>query len=251
MTVKGFELSGKRALVVGAGSAVGGAIVQALAEAGARVALGSVHGSSEELGRIRARAGGLGAALEAADLTLPGAADRLVRQALEALGGLDIVVSCGDLRLAGPFTSLGDADWERLVAVNLTAPVRLLRAAGRELLARDGGRVICVLSILGERGLPHTAAYGACQAGLMQLVRALSLEWARRNVRVNAIALGWLEGDPLLGEETSAALVKYLPARRLGRPEEVGPLAVYLASDAADMMTGQTIFVDGAAMVHA
>jgi NAD(P)-dependent dehydrogenase (short-subunit alcohol dehydrogenase family) len=251
VTVEGFELTGKRALVVGAGSAVGRSIVRALAEAGARVALGSVQGSSEELGRLREVAGGLGVALGAADLTLPGAADRMVRQALEALGGLDVVVSCGDLRLAGPFTTLTDAEWDRLVAVNLTAPVRLLRAAGRELLARAGGRVICVVSMLGERGLPYTAAYGACQAGLMQLVRALSLEWARRNVRVNAIALGWLESDPFLGEETAAALVKYLPARRLGLPGEVGPLAVYLASDAADMMTGQTIFVDGAAMAHA
>jgi NAD(P)-dependent dehydrogenase (short-subunit alcohol dehydrogenase family) len=251
VTVDGFELTGKRALVVGAASAVGRSIVQALAEGGVRVALGGVLGSSDEVRTIREAAGRLGVALEAADLTIPDSADGLVRDAVEALGGLDIVVSCGDLRLAGPFTELTDADWERLVAVNLAAPVRLLRAAGRELLAQGSGRVICVLSMLGERGLPNTAAYGACQAGVAQLVRALSLEWARHGVRLNAIALGWFENDPLMPEEASASLVKYLPARRLGRPEEVGPVAVYLASDAADMMTGQTVFVDGAAMVHA
>jgi len=235
-----FSLAGKRALVVGTASSVERAIIDALAEAGARVRVGNLDG-----------------------------VETVVPDAVAELGGLDVVVSCGDLRMAGPFEELADQEWEGLVAVNLTAPVRLLRAAGREMLARDGGKIICIVSVLGERGLPHTAAYGACQAGLIQLIRALSLEWARRNVRINGIGLGWFEGDPLLpnplapspegkgespspsGEGLGERVTRYLPTRRLGRPEEVGALAVYLASDAADMMTGQTIFVDGAVMAHA
>jgi len=225
VSVDGFDLSGKRALVVGADSQAGRAVAAGLAEAGARVA---------EAGRAG-----------------PGRADRLVAESAGQLGGLDIVASCGDLRMAGPFTELSDAEWDRLVAVNLTENVQLLRAAGRVLLAGGGGRIIVLVSMLGERGVANTAAYGACQAALMQLIRALSLEWARQNVRINGIGLGWLEGDPLLSGETPDQLIKYLPARRLGRPDEIGALAVYLASDQADMMTGQTIFVDGAITSHA
>ena len=104
--------------------------------------------------------------------------------------------------------------------------------------------------MLGERGVPNTAAYGATQAGLLQLIRTLSLEWARSSIRVNGIGLGWLEGDPLLGEPRTGCCAT-CPTKRLGRPDEVGAIAVYLASEAADMMTGQTFWVDGAVMSHA
>lgn len=247
MSVEGFDLTGKRALVVGAETAVGRVIARALAEAGARLALASgpdLHGAGHE-----AQVSPNGSE----HLHISGSPDDLVRVTLEQLQGLDVVVNCADLRLAGPFEDLTDAEWDRLVAVNLTAPVKLFRAAGRAMMERGGGRLIQVVSVLAERGVPNAAAYGASQAGLLQLIRVLSLEWARRNVRINGIGVGWLEGDPLL--DSSAApvdrLLRYLPTRRLGKPEEVGPLAVYLASDAADMMTGQTLWVDGAVMSHA
>jgi NAD(P)-dependent dehydrogenase (short-subunit alcohol dehydrogenase family) len=119
------------------------------------------------------------------------------------------------------------------------------------MLNRGGGRLIQVVSMLGERGVPNTAAYGATQAGLLQLIRALSLEWARSSIRINGLGVGWLEGDPIL-EGAGDRFLRYLPTRRLGRPDEVGALAVYLASsNGADMMTGQTLWVDGAVMSHA
>src|SRR6188472_2570219 len=107
------------------------------------------------------------------------------------------------------------------------------------------GRLIQVVSMLGERGVPNTAAYGATQAGLLQLIRTLSLEWARQNIRINGIGLGWLESDPLLTASgiSTDGLLRYLPTKRLGRTEEIGAIAVYLASDRADMMTGQTFWV--------
>lgn len=225
-TLDGFDLSGKRALVVGAESAVGRAIAAAFAEAGARLTLGDGDSSGEDL----------------------------VRVALTEMGGLDIVVNCADARLAGPFESLSDAEWDRLVEVNLTGPVKLFRAAGREMIARGiSGRLIQVVSMLGERGVPNTAAYGATQSALLQLIRTLSLEWARKNIRINGIGLGWLEGDPLLSGPglNVAGLLRYLPTKRLGRADETGAIAVYLASDRADMMTGQTFWVDGAVMSHA
>jgi NAD(P)-dependent dehydrogenase (short-subunit alcohol dehydrogenase family) len=225
-TLDGFDLTGKRALVVGAETPAGQAISVALAEAGARLTL--ADGMS--------------------------GADDLVRAAKQELGGLDIVVNCADARLAGPFENLTDAEWNRLVETNLTGPVKLFRAAGREMIAQGtSGRLIQVVSMLAERGVPNTAAYGATQAALLQVIRTLSLEWARQNIRVNGIGLGWLESDPLLAESgvNIQGLLRYLPTKRLGRPEEVGAIAVYLASDRADMMTGQTLWVDGAVMSHA
>lgn len=251
MSVEGFDLSEKRALVVGAETRIGRVVARALAEAGARLALAStadLHGSGEEVVLSSNGLGDLGRDTD--HLTISGTADDLVRVTVEELGGLDIVINAADLRMAGPFEQLGDATWERLLAVNLTGPVRLFRAAGREMLASGGGKLIQVVSMLGERGVPNTAAYGATQAALLQLIRALSLEWARDSIRINGIGVGWLEGDPLLGPSPER-LLRYLPTRRLGKPDEVGPLAVYLASDAADMMTGQTLWVDGAVMSHA
>ena len=248
MAVDGFDLTGKRALVVGAETRVGRAIAGALAEAGARLALASsadLHGSGDE---TLLSSNGLGH--DSGHLTISGTADDLVRVTIEELGGLDIVANAADLKLAGPLEQLSDVAWDRLVAVNLTGPVRLFRAAGREMKARGGGKLLQVVSMLGERGVPNTAAYGATQAGLIQLIRALSLEWARSSIRINGIGLGWLEGDPMVGEAPER-LLRYLPTRRLGRPDEVGAIAVYLASDDSDLMTGQTFWVDGAAMSHA
>ena len=244
MVVDGFALTDKRALVVGAETRVGRVIAGALAEAGARLALASGPDPSGTGGEALLSPNG------SDHLTISGSPDDLVRATVEELGGLDIVVNAADLRLAGPFEQLSDLDWDRLVAVNLTWPVRLFRAAGRVMKGQDGGRLIQVVSMLGERGVPNTAAYGTTQAGLLQLIKTLSLEWARSSIRINGIGLGWLEGDPLLGDNPDR-LLRYLPTKRLGKPDEVGAIAVYLASDAADLMTGQTFWVDGAVMSHA
>jgi gluconate 5-dehydrogenase len=252
VAVDGFDLTGKRALVVGAETQVGRVIASALAEAGARLALASssdVDGSEDDA-LLSSNGSENGSGRDTSHLTIAGTADDLVRVTLEELDGLDVVVNASDLRVAGPFEQLSDVAWDRLLAVNLTGPVTLFRAAARAMKARNGGKLIQVVSMLGERGVPNTAAYGATQAGLLQLIRALSLEWARSSIRVNGIGVGWLEGDPLLGPSPDR-LLRYLPTKRLGRPDEVGPLAVYLASDGSDMMTGQTLWVDGAVMSHA
>jgi 2-deoxy-D-gluconate 3-dehydrogenase len=244
MVVDGFALTDRRALVVGAQTRVGRVIAGALAEAGARLALASGPDPSGAGGEALLSPNG------SDHLTISGSPDELVRVTVEELGGLDIVVNAADLRIAGPFEQLSDLDWDRLVAVNLTWPVKLFRAAGRVMKPQGGGRLIQVVSMLGERGVPNTAAYGTTQAGLLQLVKTLSLEWARSSIRINGIGLGWLEGDPLLGDNRDR-LLRYLPTKRLGKPDEVGAVAVYLASEAADLMTGQTFWVDGAVMSHA
>jgi NAD(P)-dependent dehydrogenase (short-subunit alcohol dehydrogenase family) len=222
----GFDLTGKRTLVVGAETRAGRAIAAALSEAGARLTLADASDTGDDI----------------------------VRAAVDDLGGLDVVVNCADARIAVPFEELTDEEWDLLVEVNLTGPVKLFRAAGRAMLASGGpGRLIQVVSMLGERGVPNTAAYGATQSALLQLIKTLSLEWARKNIRVNGIGVGWMEGDPILDGAGAATerLLRYLPTKRFGRPDEIGAIAVYLASDRADMMTGQTLWADGAAMSHA
>ena len=243
MVVDGFALTDKRALVVGAETRVGRVIAGALAEAGARLALASSPDADDGAsGKLSPNGSN--------HLTVAGSPDDLVQTTISELGGLDIVVNATDLKVAGPFEQLSDAALDRLVSVNLTGPMRLFRAAGREMKAGSGGKLIQVVSMLGERGVPNTAAYGATQAGLLQVIRTLSLEWARASIRINGIGLGWLEGDPMLGESPDR-LLRYLPTKRLGKPDEVGAIAVYLSSDAADLMTGQTFWVDGAVMSHA
>lgn len=222
------DLTSRRTLVVGHDEGVARVIAEALSGAGATV---------------------FGLPLDKLDDATDG--DEMVRTGIRVLGGLDVLVSCLGGALAVPLVDLTDEDLDRTVQQNLTTPIRLLRAAGRHMVEQKRGRIIQAVSLVGERGVPNTAVYGACQAGLIQSVKALALEWARTGVRINAIGLGWMEGDPLASGPGSDRLTRYLPTKRLGRPDEAGPVAVYLASDAADMMTGQTLWVDGAILSHA
>jgi NAD(P)-dependent dehydrogenase (short-subunit alcohol dehydrogenase family) len=167
------------------------------------------------------------------------------RSAAEA----DALVTCFDLREAAPFVETSDEHLDRLLEHNLRAPARLIRDASKGMLARGGGRVVVVHSLLAQRGVENTAVYAATQAALAQLIRSLSIEWARSAIRINGIGVGWFEGDPLVPEPER--LARFVASRRLGRPDDLAALVVYLASDRADMMTGQTIYVDGGALSHA
>ena len=144
-----------------------------------------------------------------------------------------------------------------MIGANLSATFFSCRAVGREMLKLDAseharGRIINIASVLGERGLPNASAYCAAQAGILNLTRALAQEWAAQGITVNAIALGWMEDSPALGDPTPDAnqTVRFIPMKRAGKPDDVAPLAVYLASDASAYVTGQVLFVDGGLTVH-
>ncbi len=253
-----FGLDGAKALVLGGGGPVGRAIAGGLAEAGADVCLASLTQGRDDEFAVNSAANeiwALGRKGRAFVIDATNAAQ--VRGAVEGaaaeLGGLTVLVNNTDRPLHKPALDTSYDEWTRTLALNVGAAFVASQAAARLMIAAGGGRIINVTSILGERGMANDAAYGAAKAALIGLTRSLAIEWAREGVRVNAIGLGWIEGAPGVGadEGLRAQLGKYVPTRRLGRPEEVAGTAVYMASAASDFMTGEVVFIDGAALAHA
>ena len=256
MSDEPFRLDGKKALVLGAGSPAGRAIAVALAGAGADVAVAASSVEGEEVmacRRTRRAVEALGrrSAEYAFDVTLGQNVQVSTRQVAKEMGGLNILVWAVSAPLSRPTEKITDAEWTRTLTVNLSGAFFACRAAAREMLPAGTGRILLLTSNLGDRGLKGAAAVVTAHHGLVGLTRALAVEFADRGVRVNAIAAGWLEGTPGAGANTSEnLLVRYIPMRRLGTPDELGGLAVYLASDAADYITGQVLRVDGGVAQH-
>ncbi|MBI2724404.1 MAG: SDR family oxidoreductase [Chloroflexi bacterium] len=253
-----FDLRGKRALVVGAGNASGRAIALALAEAGADIAASSATTDGDEVMRVRrvvkdATALGRRALAMATDVTLGQGVQVMVRQVAKELDGIDILVYAADLFLGKAAESTTDIEFNRVLQVNLAGAFHACRAAGKEMLRQEhGGRIINVTSVLGERAIAHAAAYCAAEAGVLNLTRALATEWGPRGITVNAIAQGWMRHTAAIGDPDPAAnrTVRFVPMKRAGGEEELGALAVYLASDASGYISGQVMCVDGGLTTH-
>ena len=221
----------------------------ALAGAGADVALAArSKGDLEETAR-RVQAAGRRALVVPTDVAVYAEVEALMARAIRELGRLDIVVNNSGVAKVAPLAEMTAADWRFMVDVNLTGAFNGCRAAAPHLIAQTSGKVINVASVLGQVGLPGYTIYAATKGGVIALTRALGVEWARHGIQVNAIAPGWFR-TPMTDEAfadpgINARLTRDIPMRRIGRPEEIGPLAVFLAGSASDFMTGQTIFLDG------
>lgn len=239
-----FQLEGKRALVTGASGGIGGAIARALHGAGAAVAL---SGTREEA--LQSLAGELGerTSVLAANLSDAEAVAALVGRAEEALGGLDILVNNAGLTRDNIAARLKDEDWDAVLAVNLTAAFRLSRAALRGMMRQRWGRIVNITSIVGVTGNPGQTNYAASKAGLIGYSKSLAAEVASRNITVNCIAPGFIE-TPMtdaLSEAQRDKLLQAIPAGRLGSSEDIAAGAVYLASEEAAYITGQTLHING------
>jgi NAD(P)-dependent dehydrogenase (short-subunit alcohol dehydrogenase family) len=221
----------------------------ALAEAGADVALAARSKVDLEETAHQAERTGVRALALATDVAEYAAVERLMAQTVSALARLDIVVNNAGIARVAPLAEASLDDWQAIVDVNLSGVFHGCRAAAPYLLRQRAGKVINLASVLAAVGLPGYTMYAATKGGVIALTRALGVEWARHNVQVNAIAPGWFVtdmneaafADPRIHER----LTRDVPARRTGRLEEIGPLAVFLASAGSDFMTGQTIFLDG------
>jgi NAD(P)-dependent dehydrogenase (short-subunit alcohol dehydrogenase family) len=245
-----FRLDGRRALVTGGGRGLGRVIAQALAEAGADVAIaGRTPDVCQEAAREIAAATGRRALGFAADVTQAAEVERLKREVEEGLGGIDILVNNAGVNIRGAAEELQESDWDSVVDTNLKAPFLCARAVGAAMCARGWGRVINLGSILSVIALAGRAPYASSKAGVLGLTRVLALEWAKSGVTVNAICPGPFATDmnrQLLTDPVKyQAFVEKIPLGRWGELHEIAGVAVFLASDAASFVTGSALFVDG------
>jgi 3-oxoacyl-[acyl-carrier protein] reductase len=238
-----FDLGGRTALVTGASGGIGGAIARRLHERGAKVVL-----SGRRREALDAVAAGLGerATVEVADLAEAEAPERLVK-AVEGAGGLDILVNNAGLTRDNLALRLKDEDWQAVLEVNLSAGFRLIRAALRGMMRRRAGRIISISSIVAVTGNPGQANYAAAKAGMIGMTKALAGEVAGRGITVNCVAPGFIETamTDALDKQQRTRLLERVPAGRLGTGADVAAAVVYLASDEAAYVTGQTLHVNG------
>ena len=164
---------------------------------------------------------------------------------------LDILVNDTRSMFAKPFTDITLEEWDEVHSRNVKSTFLLCQEAGRRMTQQGYGRIVNVVSELAERGMINGAAFAASQASLLSLTRSLAVEWGRFNVRVNALGTGWFSAQDLpLEVQRQELLVRYTPLRRLGHPRDIGPLLVYLCSEACDYTTGQPVYVDGGLNAH-
>lgn len=253
----GYDLSGKRALVVGTGNPLGRAIALGLAEAGADVAVASATLDGDEVmeaKRISKEVANAGRKTfsQGWDVTLPTNVQVGVKQLTKEFGQPTILVYNGDAALAKPIEKTGDAEFARIQQVNLHGAYYSARSFLREFPGDGPGRIVFVSSILGERGTENMAAYTSAKAGVIGLNAALSQELGARGITSNCIATGWMDWTPGRGPDDPGAnrLLRFIPMRRFGQADEVVALAVLLASDAAGYLNGQVFHIDGGVSEH-
>ena len=240
-----FDLTGKTALVTGATGGIGGEIAKALHGAGAHVVL---SGTREGVLNDLAKSFGERVSVAPANLSDPASVDGLVAAAEAAAGKeLDILVANAGITRDGLMLRMKDADWEDVIRVNLESYFRLSRAALKGMMKRRWGRIIGITSIVGVTGNPGQANYAASKAGMIGFSKALAQEVASRNVTVNCVAPGFISSPMTdeLNETQKAALMVKIPAGRLGEGADVAAACVYLASQEAAYVTGQTLHVNG------
>ena len=239
-----FDLTGKRALVTGATGGIGAAIAAALHAQGADLAL---SGSRAEI--LAEKAAQLGARAHAipSDLSHADAAAGLLKAAVETLGGIDILIHCAGITRDNLAMRMKDEEWQQVIDVNLSAGFRLARASLRPMMKARWGRILFITSVVGATGNPGQANYAASKAGLTGMAKALAAEVASRGVTVNCVAPGFIETamTDALNDDQRARITAAIPAAHIGAVSDVAAGCVYLASDEAAYVTGQTLHING------
>ncbi|HSE46697.1 MAG TPA: glucose 1-dehydrogenase [Gemmatimonadales bacterium] len=244
-----FDLTGKVALVTGAGRGLGRTMACGLAAAGADVAVAAR--TTSELETLAEEVSQLGCRAEVVplDVTDEASCDAAVESVVSRLGALDILVNNAGINIRKPFLELEPEEFDRVLGTNLRGYFLCARAAGRHMVARGSGKVINISSILGRVGLPTQTAYASSKGGIEQMTKVMALEWATLGVQVNAIAPTYFETEltrPLFEDpERNAFITERTPMGRWGQPHELAGAVIFLASRASDYITGHTLVVDG------
>jgi gluconate 5-dehydrogenase len=244
-----FRLDGTAAIVTGAAGGLGSAIARGLAEAGAAVVVADFNEAGAKAAAEKLVAAGHRALAVGVDVADSGSVERMVEQAETRLGPVDVLVNSAGITHRGAAAEFPEAQWRRILDVNLTGVFLPSQILGRRMLERRRGRIVNLASIAGEIGLQGTVAYCAAKGGVVMLTRALAVEWAPHGVRVNAIAPSWFAtnlGDLIHREPNYAErAMRRVPMGRMGAPDELIGAAVFLASEASAMVTGHVLAVDG------
>lgn len=243
------DLSGKVALVTGATRGIGRGIALALAAAGARVIVtGRDEASGAKVVADIAAIGGIGNCLSA-DLFDEDAVDTLIGRAIAVHGQLDILVNNAGIDADAPAHGYDLDAWRRVLRFNLEVPFRLSQKAAEHFLDRDGGVIVNIASVLAFVTVPEAVSYAAAKHALLGLTKTLAIEWGKKGIRVNAVAPGLIQTDMTANvwesEIGSDYVTRRIPLGRIGQPRDIGGAVVFLASDAADFIHGETIAVDG------
>ncbi len=246
-------LKGKTALITGASRGLGAAIALAFAREGASIAVNYIQvpdrDNAAEAQEVVAQASQLGvdAMAVCADVTDQAQVDGMVAQVLERFGVLDIMVNNAGIVRDRTIKNLDKSDWDAVIAVNLTAAYNCIHAVVNHMRDRNSGRIISISSVVGQMGNIGQANYAASKAGLMGLTKSVAREVARRGITVNAIAPGFMDTEmsQVLGEEILTAVRAQIPMGYLGEAQDIADAAVFLASDRAKYITGQTLAVNG------
>lgn len=239
-----FDLTGKNALITGASGGIGGEIAKALHGAGATVAL-----SGTRVDPLNALAAELGdrAHVLPCNLSDDAAVDALPKQAIEAMGGLDILINNAGITRDNLFMRMKDEDWDAVINVNLTSTMRLCRGVMRPMMKSRWGRIVNISSIIATTGNPGQANYAAAKGGMIAMGKSIAQEVASRGITVNAVSPGFI-ATPMtdaLNDNQKDVINKQIPAGRMGTPAEVAAAVLYLASNEAAYVTGATLHVNG------
>jgi NAD(P)-dependent dehydrogenase (short-subunit alcohol dehydrogenase family) len=248
MVIDQFKLDGAVVIIAGCGKTWLQEIASAFAEVGATVIIAgpelkTSEGATKGAGQFAKESLSI-----LTDLCNAREVQTLVDRIYSQFGRIDILVNNFNLEFAKPFLDIMEEEWSHVIDTNLTSVFHCCKAVGKYMVEQKAGRIVNIVSGLGERGLPNGAVYCASMGGVIQLSKVLALEWARKNIRVNTIAIGWMEN----GNEGTMEdpIVKYIPIQRRGSAEDVIPLVIFLASEASSYLSGNVYAVDGGLMAR-